>query len=82
MFVHIGKEMIIDSNQFIAVLDYQKAKNGGLGSDELRREVVWIDRGGQLLKSIIVTDNGWYLSTFSCETIKKRTHVGIGRPIF
>lgn len=70
MYVHIGEDIILQIDNIIAVVDQQTI-------DVTSKQTIGIIYDDTLLKSgnfksIVVTDNQLYLSSFSSNTLKKR----------
>ncbi|OZI12439.1 extracellular matrix regulator RemB [Bacillus sp. FJAT-42315] len=70
MYVHIGDDIILQIDNIIAIVDQQTV-------DVTSKQTIGIIYDDTLLKSgnfksIVVTDNQLYLSSFSSNTLKKR----------
>lgn len=75
MFIHLGQDIMLQTSQLIAVLDYQMVDRKTIRSFD---KIVWTDTSAQPLKSIIVTNDGWYLTTIRLATLSKRVQEAIG----
>ncbi|MFT8363823.1 MAG: extracellular matrix/biofilm biosynthesis regulator RemA family protein [Sporolactobacillus sp.] len=75
MCLHLGQDIMLQTNELIALLDLQMMDCQTIRSSD---HIVWVDTSGQTLKSIIVTDDGWYLSSIRLATLYKRVQEAIG----
>lgn len=73
MFLHIGNDEVIKSNEIIVIVNYQLAKE----TNQLRtindgKEVIQLVNKEAQTKSIIMTKDKVYYSPLSSMTLKKR----------
>jgi regulator of extracellular matrix RemA (YlzA/DUF370 family) len=76
MFIHLGEDILIKSNEVIAIFDYNLVEEDDINRsfvDRCLEEKKLIDVGEKSTKSIIVTDDYIYFSPFSPTTLKKRS---------
>ena len=79
MYVHLGGNCLIRSEEMIAILNFQGKRDNHpqlSGVDGKPLKVVDLTRGGKHY-SCIVTDKKLYLSAISAITIKKRASAGL-----
>jgi len=77
MYIHIGKNEIINNEEIICVLDYHIVHLSPKYKQfikEKKDKIIWIDHKKNI-KSIIITDKNIYYSPFSTRTIKKREDI-------
>lgn len=75
MYIHLGDGMVVDSGEVIAVFDYQTVKDSKMNQTifaNQEKSGIWVQNTDQPLKSIILTEKKWYVSSFSSTTIRKR----------
>ncbi|GGL57934.1 extracellular matrix regulator RemB [Sporolactobacillus putidus] len=75
MYVHLGEGMIVDSSEVIAVFDYQTIKDAEANQAVFasqKKNGAWVQNADQPIKSVILTEKRWYVSSFSSATIRKR----------
>ena len=75
MFLHLGENTVIPTQDVVAILDYDVVKK----SSAMRRYMQNLREKGSVIsvsdgevKSIILTDKCTYLSSISVSTLKKR----------
>ncbi|MFC4619716.1 extracellular matrix regulator RemB [Camelliibacillus cellulosilyticus] len=76
MFIHLGEDIIIRTEEVIAILAYdlfQKDKGNKLFIDQVIKDKKFLDLGHHLTKSVVVTDHCTYYSPFSPSTLKRRS---------
>jgi extracellular matrix regulatory protein B len=76
MFIHLGDDILIKSNEVIAIFDYnlvEENETNRLFIDRCLEEKKLIDVGDKSTKSIIITSQYIYFSPFSPATLKKRS---------
>lgn len=75
MFIHLGSEMMVETEEIVAVIDqepfFKNKKNVQFMKGHQQAGLV-MDLGEQLTKSIVITGNTVYLSPFSTLTLKRR----------
>ncbi len=76
MFLHLGNDISIKTNDIISIHDYDIFKSGE-NKEILRmmmnRQVIYNSKGLlENAKSLIITNKYWYLSAISPLTLKRR----------
>lgn len=83
MFIHLGEDIIIRTDEVIAIFDYDLFQND-VGNitfvEETLKDRKYTDIGHQMIKSIVLTDDHLYYSPFSPATLRKRSHSTIPSP--
>ncbi|ENH98455.1 hypothetical protein J416_00075 [Gracilibacillus halophilus YIM-C55.5] len=75
MFIHIGDDHVIQSQEVIAIIDYQLASSSTINEEmvtDMRKKEKAIVTNEQQTKAIVVTSNYIYYSPLSVLTLKKR----------
>jgi len=77
MFIHLGGEKIIRTNELIAIFDLSIEKISKISKQfishaEKEKKIEMI--GEEVSKSLVVTINKVYYSPISSNTLKKRAH--------
>ncbi|NMB25961.1 MAG: DUF370 domain-containing protein [Firmicutes bacterium] len=75
LFVHLGKNAVVRSNQIVAIIDWQTLQDSEVNQAYMERV-----NQGQKIKdvsggrpnSMVITGDDIYLSTISSTTLKKR----------
>lgn len=78
MYIHLGEDELIKIQDVIAILDYQlveESESNRFFIDHYLKEKKLIDVGQKDPKSIIVTTESIYYSSFSPSTLRKRTEM-------
>lgn len=78
MYIHIGEEILVKTIDVIAIFDFQiieESKENQLFIDRLLEEKRLIDVGEKESKSVIITNEFIYFSSFSPSTLKKRSEM-------
>ncbi|SEO40286.1 protein of unknown function [Amphibacillus marinus] len=75
MFIHIGDDQVIRSEEIIAMIDQQYVESSSINEEmiefiEEQEESLELD--GDVTKSIIITTESVYYSPLSIMTLKKR----------
>ncbi len=73
MFIHLGENVIIQTNDVVAILDRQLIKSSTIVNEFLEKQVnkiVELTSGDT--KSVVVTVDRIYFSPLSSNTLKKR----------
>ncbi|MGM7637451.1 extracellular matrix regulator RemB [Bacillus sp. Hm123] len=70
MYVHIGDDIILQIDNIIAIVDQQTIDITSKQTIDIIYDDTLLNNGN--FKSIVVTDNQLYLSSFSSNTLKKR----------
>lgn len=75
MFLHVGADVVVSLKQMVAILDLKSIQGAESTREFLsqaygRKQV--IDVAGGDAKSLVLTDDGIYLSPISSLTLKKR----------
>jgi hypothetical protein len=78
LFIHLGEDVVIRSEDVIAILDGQVVEAGDiiqefLDSPKNKKSIISISEG--YVKSIVVTINNIYFSPLSSVTLKKRSQM-------
>ncbi len=74
LFIYIGNDEVVESDKIISILDYQLTHS----SPKLRQLIADQKRNKRVIgsdidaKSIIITDESIYYSSFSTSTLKNR----------
>ena len=79
MYVHIGKDVVINSDDIIAILDWEtdRERNANLvfyKNWKEQKKPIFACREESQIKSLVLTDQQIYLSAISCQTLKKRAN--------
>jgi predicted Ser/Thr protein kinase len=72
MYVHIGEAIMLRTSDIIAIIDknsFELPKKKQIAVEQAGASTNFLDNG---YKSVIVTENKFYLSPFSSGTLKKR----------
>lgn len=75
MFIHLGQEVMIQTEDIIAIIDQEpllKSKKNVQFMEGHQEAGLIIDLGEQLTKSVVITGDTVYLSPFSTLTLKRR----------
>ncbi|MDD9148500.1 MULTISPECIES: extracellular matrix regulator RemB [unclassified Sporolactobacillus] len=75
MYVHLGEGMVVDSSEVIAVFDYQTIKDAEMNQkvfSSQKKNGTWVQNADRPAKSVVLTENRWYVSPFNSATIRKR----------
>ncbi len=76
MFLHLGGDKIIPKKEIIAIMDYKKG-NSNINKDFIKNakdENLLINvSDSEKEKSYIITNDKVYVSSISCNTLKKRS---------
>lgn len=75
MFLHVGSDVTVSLRQVVAILDYRTSQVGEATREFL--DASWkanrvIDLSGGDPRSVVLTDNGVYLSPISSPTLQRR----------
>ncbi|CAH0344882.1 MULTISPECIES: extracellular matrix regulator RemB [unclassified Bacillus (in: firmicutes)] len=74
MYLHIGEDILVKTNEVIAILDKQLLQSSPLILEFLKeKEEVTLNLSKGSIKSIVVTDEHIYYSPLSSGTLKKRS---------
>ena len=76
MFIHIGDDQVIQSNDVISIIDYNLVSSSTINEEMLqqlkrKKEVIVSDE--ELTKAVVITSDKVYYSPLSVLTLKKRT---------
>lgn len=78
MFLHLGNNFMLRKDKIIAILDLETTVNNNLVVQNLLNDV--LKKGEARLiseenkeKSLVITDDGFYLSPISSVTLQKRS---------
>ncbi|NLL53144.1 MAG: DUF370 domain-containing protein [Peptococcaceae bacterium] len=81
MFLHLGNNFMLRKDKIIAIIDVETGANNNTFQNYLSNiesnKIMNIAEDGKQ-KSIIVSDQGIYLSPISSSTLSKRSMIGIG----
>ncbi|MFC7395128.1 extracellular matrix regulator RemB [Scopulibacillus cellulosilyticus] len=80
MFIHLGEDIIVRTNEVVAIFDYERMKEdqGNLRLLENLKKAKKVNNiGEQLSKSVVFTDHAVYLSPFSPATLKRRSQLRV-----
>lgn len=75
MYIHLGDEIVIQTKQVIAILDYQVYTSSPINEEVLKivqKTDDYIQIGNEHTKSIVVTNDKIYLSPLAPNTLKRR----------
>ncbi|MFC4321684.1 extracellular matrix regulator RemB [Litchfieldia salsa] len=76
MFIHIGENVIIQSDDVVAILDRQLVKSSSIVSEFLEKQTQPIVELTKIeYKSVVVTVDHIYFSPLSSSTLKKRAQL-------
>jgi extracellular matrix regulatory protein B len=74
MYLHIGEDILVKSNDVIAILDKQLLQSSPILLEFLqKKEEVILNLAKGSIKSIVITDNHVYYSPLASATLKKRS---------
>lgn len=78
MFIHLGEELVIRSEDVIAIIDGQLAESSTIMSEfikgqERAKNITEVSSGS--VKSIVITKDGVYFSPLSSVTLKRRSQM-------
>ncbi|KQL51334.1 hypothetical protein AN964_20325 [Heyndrickxia shackletonii] len=74
MYIHIGEDVLVGSNEIIAILDKESVQDSPITQEFLQtrtKEIINLSKGE--FKSIIITCHQVYLSPLASSTLNKRT---------
>ncbi|MBM7693581.1 hypothetical protein JOC77_003021 [Peribacillus deserti] len=74
MYLHIGEDILVKTNDIIVILDRQVFKNSDIFMEFMEKRkntAVYLAKGE--VKSIVVTESNIYLSPLSSSILKKRS---------
>lgn len=76
MYLHVGEEITIKTNEIVAIINQESAKTSPLMEEFVnhRKELVFNVAKGKY-KSVVITLDKVYFSPFSSGTLKKRSQV-------
>ena len=83
MFINLGEDTIIRTDEVIAIFDYDLFQNDINNQQFINTtlaEKQFVDIGQQLTKAVVLTNNVIYYSPFSPATLKKRSQSSINSP--
>lgn len=73
MYLHVGEDILVKSNDIIAILDKQLLNEPQfLNSFLVNKEKDTMNLAKESIKSIVITDRNIYYSPLSSSTLKKR----------
>mgnify|MGYP003816578223 FL=1 len=78
MFIHLGEDVVIHSDEVIAILDWriiEKSEIMAAFIDRYKEDGKVIDIGKKFTKSIVITTETVYVSPLSSLTLKRRANV-------
>ncbi|SET14604.1 protein of unknown function [Salinibacillus kushneri] len=76
MFIHIGEEDVIQSEDVVAIIDCELLTSSTITDEMIRNQKkrnVVIDTSHDQAKSIVITTNFIYFSNLSVATLRKRS---------
>ncbi|RFU67248.1 DUF370 domain-containing protein [Peribacillus saganii] len=74
MYLHVGEDILIKTDDIIAILDKQLFDQSSITEDFLKqREQVSLNLAKGSIKSVVITDKHIYYSPLSSGTLKKRS---------
>ncbi len=74
MFIHLGEDTIIRASEVIAIYDYAQLMASEINLSLVAHLIDPMDEEQQkMIKSIVMTDSGLFLSPFSPATLKRRS---------
>jgi extracellular matrix regulatory protein B len=74
MYLHIGEETLIRTNEIIAIIDRESAGSSPIFEEFLgHREDAVVNLSKSQYKSIVITRNQVYYSPLAAGTLKKRS---------
>ena len=74
MYIHVGEDVLVQSNEIIAILDKASVQDSPIIQEFLQSRInVTINLSKGEFKSIIITNHQVYLSPLSSSTLSKRT---------
>jgi hypothetical protein len=78
LFIHLGEDIVIQAQEVIAIFDFELSESSsemkGLVKHYRTREAL-MDIGGELNKSIVLTNEKVFLSPLSSVTLKRRSQM-------
>ncbi|MGI6679459.1 MAG: extracellular matrix regulator RemB [Dehalobacterium sp.] len=72
MFIHIGKNIMVNSKEIIMILDYQKLKKSPLSQEFLENISPEEGESNEKNSTMIITDKKVYFSSIAPGTIENR----------
>lgn len=75
MYVHLGDDVFVHTDEIIAVFDYQKMKENETNRTMMTEKLKsgnWVGISSKTVKSFVVTEERFYASPFSIATLKRR----------
>ncbi|PLS15798.1 DUF370 domain-containing protein [Bacillus sp. M6-12] len=74
MYLHVGEDILIKTDDIIAILDKQLFDQSPITEDFLKqREEISINLAKRSIKSVVITDKHIYYTPLSSGTLKKRS---------
>lgn len=74
MFIHLGEETIIRTSEVVAIFDYEQLMASEDNQSLVAHLIKYMDETEKsTIKSLVITDNGLFLSLFSPATLKRRS---------
>ncbi|GGH80270.1 hypothetical protein JOD43_002334 [Pullulanibacillus pueri] len=83
MFINLGEDTIIRTDEVIAIFDYDLFRNDANNQQFIKTSLEnkeFTEVGQQLTKAVVLTNDSIYYSPFSPATLKKRSQNSINSP--
>ncbi|GGE48141.1 hypothetical protein GCM10011391_28670 [Pullulanibacillus camelliae] len=83
MFINLGEDTIIRTDEVIAIFDYDLFRNDVNNQQFIEKSLTnktLMDIGEQVTKAVVLTNDTIYYSPFSPATLKKRSQNAINSP--
>jgi extracellular matrix regulatory protein B len=80
MFIHLGEDVVIKTEEVIAIFNFEIFRDDDKNKafiENMIKSLKILDVGGELTKSIVMTESCIYYSPFSPSTLKKRSQQSI-----
>jgi len=80
MFIHLGEDVVIRSEEVIAIFNYEIFQDVNLNKAFIKKMMETMELlnvGGESTKSVVITESCIYYSPFSPTTLKKRSQQSI-----
>lgn len=78
MYIHLGEDVLIKTSDVVAIFDYdlmEDNEENRLFIDRCLEDMKLVDVGEKDTKSIVITNQFIYFSSFSPSTLKKRSEM-------
>ncbi|MGV3488549.1 MAG: extracellular matrix regulator RemB [Tuberibacillus sp.] len=80
MFIHLGEDVVIRSVEVIAIFNYELFQDDEFNKAFIKQmidDMKLLNVGGEVTKSVVITESCIYYSPFSPTTLKRRSQQSI-----